>query len=70
MIVDIARNSRGELIALIGNGDTPACQFFLLNYTRDNPWIPLSLDNDVIPLPLRRKMTWDGLRRFDLPKGD
>jgi len=70
MIVDIARNSRGELIALIRNGDTPACHFFLLNYTRDNPWIPLSLDNDVIPLPLRRKMTWDGLRRFDLPKGD
>jgi hypothetical protein len=68
MIVDLAQNARGELIALIGNGDTPACQFFLLNYTEENPWIPLYLEDEVLPLPLRRKMTWDGLRRFELPK--
>ncbi len=70
MIVDLAKNLEGQLFALIGNGDTPACQFFLLNHTKDNPWIPLYLDTEVIALPLRRKMTWDGLRRFELPKRD
>jgi len=68
MIVDLAQNARGELVALIGNGDTPACQFFLLNHTKGNPWVPLNRDEEAIPLPLRRKMTWDGLRRFELPK--
>ncbi len=70
MIVDLAINTKGDLIALIGNGDTPACQFFLLNHARDNPWVPLCLESEVIPLPLRRKMSWDGLRRFDLPRRD
>ena len=68
MIVDLAQNEQGQKIALIGNGDTPACQFFLLNYRTDNPWIPLNFDQEALTLPLRRKMTWDGLRRFSLPK--
>ena len=68
MIVDMAQNNNGDLIALIGNGDTPACQFFLLNSVNGNPWIRLKFDQEIIDLPLRRKMSWDGLRRFDLPK--
>jgi hypothetical protein len=68
MIVDIARNPEGEEIALIGHGDTPACQFFLLRYSEDNLWFPLGNGKNVLPLPIRRKMTWDGLRRFELPK--
>ena len=68
MIVDMAINERGQMIALIGNGDTPACQFFLLNYQTNNPWIPLDFDQETLSLPLRRKMSWDGLRRFSLPK--
>jgi hypothetical protein len=67
MIVDLAKNKKGELIALIGNGDTPACQFFLLNFRLGNPWIPLESEEDMLDLPLRRKMSWDGLRRFNLP---
>ena len=63
MIMDLAWNDRGDTIALIGHGDTPACQFYLLNYYKDNPWIPLDF-NKKIPLPIRREMTWDGLRRF------
>ena len=66
MIVDLAENKHGELIALIGNGDTPACQFFLLNGKNNQPWVPLLFDKENLELPLRRKMTWDGLRRFDL----
>jgi hypothetical protein len=67
MIVDLARNERGELIALIGNGDTPACQFFLLNHKKNSPWIPLDFKMEFLDLPLKRKIGWDGLRRFELP---
>ncbi len=68
MIVDLAKNEHGDLIALIGNGDTPACQFFLLNFRTGQPWIPLVFTKDILDLPLRRKMSWDGLRRFVLPR--
>ena len=65
MIVDIAVNREGDLIALIGNGDTPACQFFLINYKKDQAWIPLDFNRTYLLLPLKRRMTWDGLRRFN-----
>jgi len=68
MIMDLTKNEHGQMMALIGNGDTPACQFFLLNYKTKNPWIPLNFDQETLTLPLKRKMTWDGLRRFSLPK--
>jgi hypothetical protein len=65
MIVDLAQNENGELIALIGQGDTPACEFYLLNYKKNQPWFPLDFSKEVIPLPIKKKMTWDGLRRFE-----
>lgn len=65
MIMDLAQNSNGELVALIAQGDTPACEFYLLNYKNDNPWFPLNFSESVIPLPIKKKMTWDGLRRFE-----
>ena len=65
MIVDMAKNTNGDLIALIGQGDTPACEFYLLNYKKENPWFPIDFDVEVLPLPIRKKMSWDGLRRFD-----
>jgi hypothetical protein len=68
MVVDIAQNERGDMIALIGNGDTPACEFFLLNFKKNRPWIPLNFENEILDLPLKRKMGWDGLRRFSSPK--
>jgi hypothetical protein len=64
MIVDLALNNSGDLLALIGHGDTPACQFYLLNYKKTNPWFPLNFKEEKLPLPIRRIMTWDGLRRF------
>jgi len=70
MIVDSAKNNSGEMIALIANGDTPACEFFLLNHKKNSPWIPLDFKSEFLELPLKRKMGWDGLRRFDLPKED
>jgi hypothetical protein len=68
LIVDLAQSSDGKMIALIGNGDTPACEFFLLNHKNGDPWIPIWYEQESLPLPLRRKMTWDGLRRFSLPR--
>ena len=68
MIVDMAKDQKGNILALIGNGDTPACQFFLLNHAADRPWIPLNFDKETLDLPLKRKISWDGLRRLSLPK--
>lgn len=67
LIVDLARDREGNLYALIGNGDTPACQFFILNSPAGHPWIPVILEEEVLRLPLRRKMKWEGLRRFEIP---
>ncbi len=68
MVVDMAIGPAGETYALIGHGDTPACEFYLLNYNKSQKWIPLDPGESPLPLPIRRKMTWDGLRRFSSPK--
>jgi hypothetical protein len=68
MIVDLAQNSAGELLGLIGHGDTPACQFFLLRSKRDSLWFPLDKNQKFLPLPIRRKMSWNGLRRLSKRK--
>ena len=64
MIVDLAQNSTGDLIGLIGHGDTPACQFFLLRHNKNTLWFALDKDQEHLPLPIRRKMSWTGLRRL------
>jgi hypothetical protein len=64
LIVDMAENTNGNKVALIGHGDTPACEFHLLNFRKNNPWFPLDFSQTSLPLPIRREMTWDGLRRF------
>jgi len=69
IVADMAVNQHGDLIALVGNGDTPACQFFLINSKKDQIWVPLQFDRENLPLPLRRKMCWDGLRRFNFMTG-
>ncbi len=65
LIVDMAADSTGNTAALIGQGDTPACQFYLLNYKPGNPWFPLDpAKQKALPLPIQKKMYWKGLRRF------
>jgi len=64
LIVDIAENALGEKVALIGQGDTPACQFYLLKDKKGNPWFEVSGASDCPDLPIRKKMFWTGLRRF------
>lgn len=62
LIVDLASNKRGKKIALIGQGDTPACQFYLLKKSDGNAWF--KIENDAPGLPIKKKMYWQGLRRF------
>ena len=64
MIVDLARDKDGKLVALIGQGDTPACQFYLLNFKKGNPWFPIDIKKEILPLPIKKEMRWKGLRRF------
>jgi len=64
MIVDMAYGQDGQKYVLIGHGDTPACQFYLLKSEDSRFWIRLDPNEERLPLPLHRKMTWDGLRRF------
>lgn len=64
MIMDLAVDQAGKLLALIGQGDTPACQFYILNYRKDNPWFPIDITTDKLPLPIKKEMFWQGLRRF------
>jgi hypothetical protein len=68
MIVDLAKDAQGSMKMLVGHGDTPACQFYLLSYKKDQPWFPVDFDEEILPLPIRRKMKWSGLRRFNLIK--
>ena len=64
LIVDIAVNDRGEKIALIGQGDTPACQFYLLKNKNGSPWFKVSNQTSFPELPIAKKMYWSGLRGF------
>lgn len=66
LIMDLAVNPEGKMAALIGQGDTPACEFYLLNYSKENPWFPLNFEKNVLTLPIKKKMTWNGLRRFQI----
>ena len=64
LIVDLAVDRDGNRIALFGQGDTPARQFYLLNFKKVQPWFPLNADEKYPPLPIRKRMYWEGLRRF------
>ena len=70
MIVDLAKDEQGNMKMLVGHGDTPACQFYLLSYKKNQPWFPVDFDEEILPLPIRRKMKWSGLRRFNLIKNE
>jgi len=63
MIVDLAENKRGERRAIFGQGDTPACEFYLLRGENGSPWIKIDPAGPP-PLPIRKIMEWKGLRRF------
>ena len=63
MIADVVSNRDGMKKVLIGHGDTPACQFYILA-GKDTNWFDVGAEEEIIPLPIRRKMPWSELRRF------
>jgi len=64
IFLDLVEDANGNKRALIGQGDTPACQLYLLSYKKDDSWFPIDVSTHVLPLPIKKKMSWDGLRRF------
>lgn len=65
IILDLVEDAAGNRRALIGQGDTPACQLYLLLYKEDDPWFPVDISESVLPLPIKKKMRWEGLRRLE-----
>jgi hypothetical protein len=66
LIMDMAINSRDEKVIVVGQGDTPACQFYLLRNKQGSPWFKIFDASDYPDLPIRKKMYWSGLRRFSI----
>ncbi len=64
MIMDMVIDENGNKLVIVGHGGTPAREFHFLYYKRNNPWFPIDANRDYIDLPIKKKMTWDGLRRF------
>lgn len=63
IILDLAENQSGEEVALFAQGDTPACQLYLLK-NKGNPWFKIDRNKDYPDLPIKKHMYWKGLRRF------
>ena len=64
LIVDMVENKQGRKMALVGQGDTPACAFYLLKRKDGSPWFSLDSAKEYLNLPIKKKMFWRGLRRF------
>ncbi|MGD9487871.1 MAG: DUF4846 domain-containing protein [Calditrichaceae bacterium] len=64
MIMDLAKDEYGNLAALVAQGDTPACPLYILKYKNKELWFPIDISQKHLPLPIKKKMGWDGLRRF------
>jgi len=64
LILDLVENVQGQKMVMVGQGDTPACQFYILKEKNGLPWFPLNVSSDYLPLPIKKKMYWRGLRRF------
>ncbi len=64
LIADLVSDAQGNKLALIGQGDTPACAFYFLQNSAESPWIRVSPESAFPRLPIRKKMYWTGLRRF------
>ena len=64
MIVDLAVNKSGDKIAIFAQGDTPACEPYILKLKDGSPWFSLDFSTPAPNLPISKKMNWDGVRRF------
>ncbi len=64
LIMDMAVNERGEKRIIVGQGDTPACPLYILKNRDGSPWFTVHPHSRYPNLPIKKKMYWQGLRRF------
>ncbi|MCY1030102.1 DUF4846 domain-containing protein [Corallococcus sp. BB11-1] len=64
LVLDVATNAKGERVALIGQGFTPAQDFHVLA-GRDGPWF--SLEGDAVATPFWAPFPMTSLRRLPSP---
>lgn len=62
IVLDVAQNSKGERVALIGQGFMPAQDFQVLSPGEGGPWF--SLEKESIETPFWKPFPWKSLRRF------
>ncbi|MFL5353067.1 DUF4846 domain-containing protein [Archangium sp.] len=62
LVLDVARNSEGKHVALLGQGFLPAQDFHVLSPGEDGPWF--SLDASEVATPFWKPFAWSALRRF------
>ncbi len=64
ILLDLAENDVGDKKGIFGQGDTPACEFYILKNRDGLPWFDLNFNHVSPNLPIGKKMLWTGLRRF------
>lgn len=64
LVLDVATNAKGERVALIGQGFTPAQDFHVLA-GRDGPWFPL--EGESVATPFWAPFPMTSLRRLPSP---
>ncbi|RKH05300.1 DUF4846 domain-containing protein [Corallococcus carmarthensis] len=64
LVLDVASNTKGERVALVGQGFTPAQDFHVLA-GRDGPWF--SLEGDSVATPFWVPFPMTSLRRLPAP---
>ena len=62
LVLDVARNEKGERVALLGQGFIPAQDFHVLSPGEDGPWF--SLDGGEVATPFWKPFPWSSLRRL------
>ncbi len=62
LVLDVAVNTAGERLALLGQGFIPAQDFQILSPGKDGPWF--SLAGDEVTTPFWKPFPWSALRRF------
>ncbi len=64
VILDLARNAKGELRALIGQGFMPAQDLHVMRGAGGSPWFKLDPKGEGVRTPFWHMFGWKDLRRF------
>jgi hypothetical protein len=64
IVLDLARDKRGRLVGIVGQGFMPAQDLHVLRSASGTVWFPLDGSVTEIRTPLWRPFSWRDLRRF------